>query len=63
MRSYGTYILYFLEIVVGEVNGADLLPTKKCEPAVDFTSVTNFRFLRALERLSLVKQVISSIIL
>jgi hypothetical protein len=27
------HILDFLEIVVEEVNGADLLPAKKCEPA------------------------------
>lgn len=26
------HILDFLEIVVEEVNGADLLPAKKCEP-------------------------------
>jgi hypothetical protein len=28
--------LDFLEIVVEEVNGADLLPAKKCEPASGF---------------------------
>jgi hypothetical protein len=27
------HVLDFLEIVVEEVNGADLLPGKKCEPA------------------------------
>jgi hypothetical protein len=27
------HVLDFLEIVVEEVNGADLLPAKKCEPA------------------------------
>jgi hypothetical protein len=27
------HILDFLEIIVEEVNGADLLPAKKCEPA------------------------------
>jgi hypothetical protein len=28
--------LDFLEIAVEEVNGADLLPAKKCEPASGF---------------------------
>ena len=53
------HILDFLEIVVEEVNGADLLPTKKCEPVnlskidVALTSVTDLRYFKALERLSL----------
>jgi hypothetical protein len=52
------HILDFLEIAVEEVNGADLLPAKKCEPASRFridlalTSVTDLRCFKALKRLS-----------
>jgi hypothetical protein len=53
------HILDFLEIAVEEVNGADLLPVKKCEPASRFENRfrsylrhTDLRYFKALKRLS-----------
>lgn len=53
------HVLDFLEIAVEEVNGADLLPAKKCEPASRFENrsrsyhrYTDLRYFKALKRQS-----------